>query len=59
LNCVNFALLDSSFRARAAVWSKVNPVVLEAVSALREDGVAGPGSALSELEVNLWPAPEL
>jgi len=56
---VNFLLLDSSFRARAAAWSKVNPVVLEAVSALREDGFAGTVSALPELEVNSWPAPEL
>jgi hypothetical protein len=59
LNCENFALLASSFRARAAAWSKVNPVVLEPGSVLRGDGVAGATSALPELEVNVWPAPEL
>ena len=59
LNCVNFALLASSFRARAAAWSKANPVVLETGSALRGDGVAGATSASPELEVNVRLAPEL
>ena len=59
LNCVNFALLASSFRARAAAWSKVKPEELEAGSALRGDGVGRATSALPEAEVNVCPAPEL
>jgi hypothetical protein len=59
LNCVNFAWLASSFRARAAAVSNARPGPLEAGLAL----CAGWGSrtllSLPVLEVKVWPAPEL
>ena len=59
LNCVNLVLLASSFRARAAAWSKVKRGPLESGSALRGDGVAIATSPLPGVEENVWPAPEL
>jgi hypothetical protein len=59
LNCVNFVLLTSSFRARAAAWSKVNWLTLESGLAVRGDGMAMATSSFPELEANVWLAPEL
>jgi F0F1-type ATP synthase assembly protein I len=59
LNWVNFFWLASSFRARAAAWSKENRVALESGSVLREDCVATTPSSLLGVEANVWPAPEL
>jgi hypothetical protein len=59
LNCANFALLASSFRACAAALSKVSRVPPESVPALRSDCVALAMLSLSEVEAKVWPAPEL
>ena len=59
LNWVNFVWLASTFRAWAAAVSKVRPGLPEAGVALRADGVSWTPMPLLELEVKVWPAPEL
>jgi hypothetical protein len=59
LNCVNFVLLASSFRACAAAVSNVSGVPLESDLALRTDWGSRMPLSLPELEAKVWPAPEL
>ena len=59
LNCVNFALLASCFRACAAAVSKVNRVPLGSGPVLRVGCVVLTPLSLPEVEEKVWPAPEL
>ncbi len=59
LNCVNLALLVSSFRARAAGWSKVKLGPLESGLAFREEGKTIATSSFPAVEENVWPEPAL
>ena len=59
MNCVNFALLASCFRACAAAVSKAMGGLLESERGLWAGWVSRALRPLLELEEKVWPAPEV